>query len=347
MLEPEAVRINNFVFVRKLEPTLFSENYSYKNSEEKFIQMSENNEIYEKKLNVDQELTMKYMEDADISHRNYSTTIVKRRETERNISKFRVYMNESYINLFELINKTEQKRLAEEIARYYLMQILDVLECLHNKCVYYLTLRPEDICLDFDFNLKLKNFCIPNAVIKSSLDWIKYISIGNTHISPEVSTRTEAPNEKSDIFNLGVLLFTMVTGGRPFFQLNQFDPFFKYIFHKDKNNYWRFVDKATKTKLSVNFKDLVFRMMNYNCKDRIGLDEIRLHPWINSEKNLCQLDIINFFKFVINQHRNRNINIPKNQRDNSLFMQSKAFKILMRLIWLPIFKILKNEENVD
>ena len=48
--------------------------------------------------------------------------------------------------------------LAEDICRYYFVQMLEVLKYLHNEKIVHRDLKPENFLLDEDFNLKLANF---------------------------------------------------------------------------------------------------------------------------------------------------------------------------------------------
>jgi len=314
----------NWWLVGKLSPSLFTDNYLYKNGKNQVVELRECSSVFEKKLSERKEdEIMKHMEEADISHENYSKVYSRRRElSQGGVVKYRVLSEVCPYKLFDLIEKTKIKRIGEEIARYFLFQLLEVLEALHQKCVYYLTLRPEDILLDSRFNLKLSNFCIPNAIIKGGENWKKEITNKNTSLAPEMLGNNANSFEKSDIFNLGVLLFSMVVGFRPFRELNILsDIFLKHISHGDFKNYWALIQKATpKLNLSLNFKDLVFKMLNLNVDKRIGLCEIKEHPWFNSDdhggKIIDNNAIYEFF-----------IKLVKNDKNSNSILQNKDNKI--------------------
>lgn len=301
----------NWWLVGKLSPSLFTENYLYKNGKNQVVELREGNSLFERKLSGNgEEEVMKYLEEADLSHLNYCKVYQKRREVGGNGGKYRVMCEVCPYKLIDLIQKTQIKRLSEEIARFFLSQLLDVLDYLHSRCVYYLTLRLEDFLLDAKFNLKLNNFCIPNAIIHTCKDWVKCISSISTKASfaaPEINSQDALHfPEKSVVFNIGVILFSMVVGFKPFRDFNTLSDFFyKFIANNDFKNYWATVQKATpKVDLSENFKDLVFKMLNTDIQSRIELSEIRRHPWFNSGDKIIKNNnkIYDFFCKLLAGH---------------------------------------------
>jgi serine/threonine protein kinase len=294
----------------KLSPSIFTENYLYQNQSGRRILMREINSIFQKFLSRDDDYVKECIEEANLrGNKNYSKMLLSRKEEAATGEIWRTYEEFAPYKLFDLINKTDSKRIDEKIARYYLVQILNALEELHLNCVFYISLRLEDLTLDQDYNLKLNNYGIPHAIIRCSqnLDWVSGVCQKNGSLSPEIVAQS-CSGEKSDIFNLGVVLFSMVTGFRPFKEINSVNDFlYKCIQNNDALKYWQFIKKSSKIELSKEFKDLILKMLSPDYLKRISLAEIKTHPWMNMNANeIVTPDII--FNFFNNHNHNQNNN---------------------------------------
>jgi serine/threonine protein kinase len=292
-------------FEEKLAPDLFTENYLLRNHSNRRIVMKEINSIYTKKLgNYNEDKIVEYMNKPDIRNKYYNRVIRLRKERKEEGFVHRAYVEYTPFKLFDLIAKTPSKRINENIARYYLIQILDVMEQLHSRQVYYLTLRQDDLFLNERFNLRLNDFCLPYAILNcmSTNEWTKHLFKTHSSISPELFTSKDF-NENSDVFNLGVIMFSMVTGFRPFRELcNGSDLFFKLILTEQYSSYWNLIEENSKIQLSPEFKDLVFKMLNVNHKKRIGIEEIRNHPWLLSNDVPCYDFVNEYFLRILNNY---------------------------------------------
>ena len=326
----------NFFHLCQVASSLFTDNIVCKNADNKYFIQREPGSLYEKILgSKNEEIVFKYLEDACITHKNYAQIYSHHLGED---FKYRTISEATPYKLFDLISQTKEKRLAEENARYYLFQLIDVLERLHEKFVYYLTLRPEDVNLDEHFDVKLKDFAIPNAIIKccANFEWVKDIFNKSLTLSPEVA-RKICISEKSDIFNLGVLVFTMVLGDRPFKEMSTLtDRLYRCISNNDHQNFWLLVFKCTKLELSTDFKDLVFKMLNVDHKKRIGLKEIKEHPWLSES-------IENLFKSVL--LFNKNVATNKCRYKNNYVKKSVVKRRFAKLLLLKYLKVFFSNLN--
>lgn len=97
----------------------------------------------------------------------------------------------------------------------YGIQISKALECAHNNKVIHRDIKPHNILIDRENNLKVTDFGIARI---SSAATITYTSsvLGTVHyISPE-QAKGKFIDEKSDIYSLGIVLYEMATGEVPF-----------------------------------------------------------------------------------------------------------------------------------
>jgi serine/threonine protein kinase len=61
-------------------------------------------------------------------------------------------------DLLEFMNLQEGGRLSEDVARFYLSEIVATLEFIHSKSVYYRDLKLENILLDENYHCKICDF---------------------------------------------------------------------------------------------------------------------------------------------------------------------------------------------
>ena len=99
----------------------------------------------------------------------------------------------------------------------YAVQVADALAAAHQKSVIHRDIKPENIAIRDDGIVKVLDFGL--AQQKASLDnpgSLSGILMGTTsYMSPE-QVRAQDLDERTDIWSLGVVIYEMVTGKRPF-----------------------------------------------------------------------------------------------------------------------------------
>jgi serine/threonine protein kinase len=96
-----------------------------------------------------------------------------------------------------------------------LMQICAGLEHIHNNKIYHRDIKPANIMVDRSGKIKIMDFGIAFLVDQKSITMTGSFVGSPGHISPEQIQGT-ALNEKTDIFSLGSLAYTCITGKHPF-----------------------------------------------------------------------------------------------------------------------------------
>ena len=187
-------------------------------------------------------------------------------------------------------------RIPEKISAKIFSKIVQTVKYLHLNNIAHCDIKPENILLDKNYNIKLNDFGFAQSFKGENGDYILHEYNGtNFYCAPETRKAfiRGFDGVKSDIFSLGVLLFVITVGNFPFIRPSYSDEKYKYIV---KKNYARFWDYFSYIEISEEFKDLINNLISITPSQRLNLDEILEHPWIkkytriNYENDIHSLD---------------------------------------------------------
>jgi serine/threonine protein kinase len=100
------------------------------------------------------------------------------------------------------------------------------------------------------------------------------------YMSPEVySNQTDFDGFAVDMWAVGVILFLMLTGFPPWERACVTDERFKFM----TSGYLVQMLTEWKTGISADGMDLLQRMLFLDPSDRLGLDQVRAHPWMQGQ----------------------------------------------------------------
>lgn len=209
---------------------------------------------------------------------------------ENNIYKMEkvYYIIEEIAENGELFNYIYELKTGfnDKICAKIFLNIVKSLQLLHKKRIIHCDIKPENVLIGNDFNIRLIDFGYSEYVSKNN-NIIHSTSGSDTYCSPEIrrSYMEGYDGIKSDIFSLGVLLFVIRVGKFPFKYSIYNDKRYRLIMEKDYESYWNGFKKEN---LSEEFKDLINHLICYDPDDRFSLDEVLRHPWIIKNSNYSE-----------------------------------------------------------
>ena len=209
------------------------------------------------------------------------------------IKLLEVFENEKYVFFVmeyasngDLLDYLKKKIiLSENDSKYLFFQICSGLKFIHKKHIIHRDIKLDNILLDNNYKCKICDFGVSRIMKKD--EYITEQCGTPAYLAPEIIRDLGYKNLKADIWSLGILLFSIVTGNMPF-KANSIDSLQKKIL-KGK---FDFGD----SEISEECRDLVKKMLVVDPFKRIGIEEILEHKWL-AEIDFENLTIENVGKF--------------------------------------------------
>lgn len=159
----------------------------------------------------------------------------------------------------------------ENDAKFFFAQVVLLFEYFHSKNVLYRNLSPESILLDSEGYIKVMDFSIAKANISPNSFTAKTICGLPEYRSPEM-LQGSGYGRSTDIWAMGIFLYELLFGVPPFRDDNLNNLYKKIIFNTADFHF----DEIT---ISEDAQNLISLMLEKNSKKRIGLQEIKKHPF--------------------------------------------------------------------
>jgi serine/threonine protein kinase len=166
--------------------------------------------------------------------------------------------------------------MGEDAGRFFLNQLLDSLEYMHNKRVVHRDLKLENILIDDQLNLKVADF---GFACYKSIDTLKSYRGTMTYMAPEIKEGKQYKGTEVDVFSIGVILFIIVQGIFPFKEARKEEYFYNLLLSGKIDTYFQ---KVNGNNLSAEFKDLILKFFAYDGANRPTIEQIRNHPWMTN-----------------------------------------------------------------
>jgi serine/threonine protein kinase len=165
--------------------------------------------------------------------------------------------------------------MGEDAGRFFLMQLVEAIEYMHNKRVVHRDLKLENILVDDKLNLKIADF---GFACYKSIDSLKSYRGTMTYMAPEIKEGKVYKGTQVDLFSLGVILFIVVQGIFPFKEARKEEYFYNLLLTGQVDLYFT---KVNGQGLSADFKNLILSLFAFDGDKRPTLQQIKTHAWLN------------------------------------------------------------------
>jgi serine/threonine-protein kinase len=118
--------------------------------------------------------------------------------------------------LAELLDEAEDRRLAPRVAMGIARQICRGLEAAHEQGIIHRDIKPQNVLIDHKGEVKLMDFGIARMAEAESGMTQAGLIVGTPHYMSPEQVQGKLLDPRSDVYSMGVLLYEMVTGVRPF-----------------------------------------------------------------------------------------------------------------------------------
>ncbi|XP_077444481.1 serine/threonine-protein kinase MARK2-like isoform X13 [Stigmatopora argus] len=160
-------------------------------------------------------------------------------------------------------------RMKEKEARAKFRQIVSAVQYCHQKCIVHRDLKAENLLLDADMNIKIADFGFSNEfTLGNKLDTF----CGSPpYAAPELFQGKKYDGPEVDVWSLGVILYTLVSGSLPF----------------DGQNLKELRERVLRGKYRIPFymstdcENLLKKFLILNPSKRGSLEQIMRDRWLN------------------------------------------------------------------
>lgn len=187
-----------------------------------------------------------------------------------------IYIVMEFIPNGTLYQEIQHKgRIPESKTRLYIAQILQAVKYIHENNIMHRDIKAENILVDNMNTIRLNDFGLSNESTLAT-------TVCGTPIytSPEVILRQEY-SEKTDIWNVGVLMYFSLTGYFPFDE-ESLVRLMQMIVHETL----QFGDE-----IGPSARDLLMKLLAKDQHIRISVDEALKHPWILEDGPVKPVDL--------------------------------------------------------
>ena len=193
------------------------------------------------------------------------------------------------------------KGLGETYSKAIFYKIVKTIQAIHEVGICHKDIKLENILLNENYTPKISDFGLASNNSSKLEDYFGSIP----YIPPEIIANVPFDGFKADIFSLGVTLMSLTFCVPGFIKASSECEFYKAIIDEREDKYWDLVEKLIEKDISEEFKDLFIQMVSNIPENRPSIQDILIHRWFNSYKEMNDEEKDNLEKEIISEFKNR------------------------------------------
>lgn len=199
-------------------------------------------------------------------------------------TKSKIYMVMEHAKGGELFTQISRDGpLTEPVARRYFQQLVSAVHYCHSKGVTHRDIKPQNILLDHEGNLKVSDFGL-SALPELLRDGLLHTSCGTpAFTAPEVVRRKGYDGAKADAWSCGIILYLLLAGYLPFNEANIAVMYQKMYLRDFEFPCW----------ISKSAQRVISRLLDPNPQNRITIEELIRISWFKRslQSNQASFDL--------------------------------------------------------
>jgi [calcium/calmodulin-dependent protein kinase] kinase len=175
-----------------------------------------------------------------------------------------------------LKKKMSRQWLEFEEARRWFIHLVNGVSHMHEQGVVHRDLKVENLLVNFDGTVKIADFGMSHIIRPGENDTLKKGVGSMKYRAPELFPpgARDYSGKLADVWSMGVVLYCLVDGRLPFKPLLQAGFYYPHISKPDLPRY------PPRIRQDPELVDLLSKILTYDPAERISLEEIKAHPWL-------------------------------------------------------------------
>lgn len=206
-----------------------------------------------------------------INHKN----VVNLVDVLHNAEKQKMYLVMEFCvgSLQMMLDSTKLKKFPVFQAHGYFVQLIDGLEYLHSQRVIHKDIKPGNLLLTLEMDLKISDLGVAETIDLFAPDDTCTNGQGSPAFQPpEIANGLASfPGFKVDVWSSGVTLYNLVTGLYPF----EGDSIYRLFENIGRGEY------SIPVEIEDPLRDLILGMLRKEPYERFSIQQIRQHTWFN------------------------------------------------------------------